>query len=75
LSRKDFAPAPKPTHQSSIEKQQNIITYKTTNKTKNKKQVIGLLVSLKHNNFGIIYHIAKLGFLLSFIQKNVGHCF
>jgi hypothetical protein len=39
------------------------------NKTKNKKQIIGLLASLKHNNFGIICHTVELGFLLSFIHR------
>ncbi len=64
LSNKDSTPSPKPAHQSH-----SIVTCKTINKAKNKKQIIGLSMSLKHNNFGIIYHTTELGFLLSFMHK------
>ncbi len=64
LNNKDSTPSLKPIHQSH-----STITCKTTNKAKNRKQVIELSISLKHNSFGIIYHTTKLGFLLSFIHK------
>jgi hypothetical protein len=44
------------------------ITQTSSPKPKTKKQVIGLSTSVKHNNFGIIYHTTELGFLLSFIH-------
>jgi hypothetical protein len=64
LSSKDSAPSPKSTHQSH-----SIITYQTTNKTKNRKQLIGFSASLKHNSFSIICHTIELGFLISFVHK------
>ncbi len=64
LSSRDLVPSPKLAHLNH-----STITCKSTNKAKNKKQVIEPSVSLKHNSFGISCHTTELGFLFSFIHK------
>jgi hypothetical protein len=61
LSSTNPTPSPKPLHNNP------------QNNKQSQKQVIGLSTSLKHNSFDIICHTAELGFLLTFIQKKVGH--
>jgi hypothetical protein len=52
--------SPKPPHNNLQNNKQS---------QKQKKEIIELSASLKHNSFGISYHTAELGFLFSFIRR------